>query len=102
MGKAHKRLKNQLKKQGKLEKKQKPHQGPCFIEGCKGRGGEIFHCRTCEALVAAGKKKEDDVFRLQVCTQHRDEALWLMKRHALLAHPFNILRATGAALKGQL
>jgi hypothetical protein len=100
MGKAHKRLKNQLKKQGKLVDKEKPHTGPCFFDGCDARGGEIIHCQTCEQLVEAGKRKAEHVFRVQHCVLHTEQAQAKAKAHALLAHPYNILRVTASILKG--
>ena len=84
------------------KKKEKPHRGPCFDDSCEERGGEIFHCITCEDLRDAGKKKPDEVFSIQCCVFHRDAAVDKIKRHALIAHPVNILRATVAGLKGNL
>jgi hypothetical protein len=100
MGKAHKREKNKLKQQGLLVDKERPHRGPCFVDGCENRGGEIVHCRTCEQLVEAGKRKPEHVFTVQHCALHTHEAQAKAKAHALLAHPYNILRVTASILKG--
>ena len=84
-------------------KKVKPHRGKCTAtKRCEERGGEMFHCVTCENLRDAGKLEDDKVFRIQTCVPHRDHAVVRMKRHALVAHPVNILRVTVAALKGEL
>lgn len=83
-------------------KKVEPHRGDCFDSECKERGGEKFHCITCESLRDAGKKKAGDVFVIQTCVIHRDKAIEKIKKHALVAHPVNILRATVAGLKGNL
>lgn len=100
MGKAFKRWKNRLRKEGKLKDKEPPHRGPC--EFCDERGGEILHCTTCEALVAAGKRKAGTEFTVQHCDGCREKAMSKIKAHTLLAHPYNILRVTAAALKGEL
>lgn len=85
------------------KKKPKPHRGSCNVtKTCKQRGGEMFHCRTCEELRDAGKKTDDEVYRVQFCVGHRDKGIAKIKRHALLAHPVNILRVTVAGLKGEL
>ena len=83
-------------------KKDKPHRGPCFAKECKERGGEIFHCITCEQLRDAGKKTDADVFRIQTCVLHRDKAIAKIKTHALVKHPVNIVKVTIAGLKGEL
>lgn len=95
---------------GKLERrarrkaaKQEPHRGDCTItKKCDQRGGEIFHCITCENLRDAGKRDADKVYTVQTCVAHRDKAIEKIKRHALISHPVNILRVTAAALKGEL
>jgi len=60
-------------------------------------------CLTCEALVAAGKKgkgPDDGVFQRKVCPLHRGMALEAVKKHALVAHPVNMLKMAVAVLKG--
>jgi hypothetical protein len=88
----------------KLQKKrEKPHRGRCTVaKKCKHRGGEIFHCITCEQLRDAGKKTDAEVFRIQTCVAHRDKAIAKIKTHALVKHPVNILKVTIAGLKGEL
>ncbi len=57
---------------------------------------------TCEQLRDAGKKTDAEVFTIQTCGLHRERALQIIKRHALVAHPINIVRATIAGLRGEL
>jgi hypothetical protein len=107
MGKAHKRWKNRQVKAGNLEKvkRQKGREfpvGACFEDKCHEVGGESFVCRTCEELVAAGKRKPEHVFRVQTCPKHREKAEAKVRAHAILAHPYNMLRVVGAGLKGEL
>lgn len=66
---------------------------------CRKRAKVIHECRTCIALKEAGKR--DEVFETTGCAQHAEEALQEIKKHALLAHPSNLLRASVAALKGE-
>lgn len=88
----------------------KPEKGPCFKvfkkeEGaesrCGNRGVIVHHCRICEDLAAAGKLKGEP-YKIQTCVHHHDEAVQEIKKHALVAHPVNLLRAGVAALKGEL
>ena len=101
MGKAYRQAKNKAKRAGFMRPDEPPHRGPCFVEGCEERGGQMFHCVTCEELAAKGKILEADVFRVQYCVNHAAEAEARIKRHALIAHPYNILRVAVAALKGE-
>lgn len=78
------------------KRKPKPLRDKCFVDGCKRRGGEKFTCRTCEGL---GRKKP---YELAACVLHREEALAKVKKHTLVKHPVNIVRATIAGLKGEL
>ncbi|MBT8453925.1 MAG: hypothetical protein KJO40_18330, partial [Deltaproteobacteria bacterium] len=59
-------------------------------------------CKTCEALVAQGKRKEEHVYQVQHCVLHTEQAVAKAKAHALLAHPYNLFYVTVAALKGKL
>lgn len=82
--------------------KPKRHRGPCYAQDCKRNGGIIHHCITCETLAEAGKIEETAIYRVQTCDHHAFKALQKIRKHALLAHPVNILRATVAGLKGDL
>jgi hypothetical protein len=87
------------------------HRGACFKEGCKDNGGTIHTCITCESLVAndLARRGEDygtlinheSVFKVQCCAKHYNDGLTKVKRHALTAHPVNILRVMAAGLKGE-
>jgi hypothetical protein len=60
-------------------------------------------CLTCEALALAGKPAKGpngEVFRRKVCPIHRGMALEAVKKHALVAHPVNMLKMAYAVLKG--
>jgi hypothetical protein len=54
----------------------------------------LHECLTCEGL---GR----EVFARQACDLHDAEALAEVKRHALVAHPINILRVLVAGLRGE-
>ena len=86
-----KRFKQRKKKAGVL--KLKKLKEPCSHEGCKARARMRMDCTSCEA-----KSKSTTVF---ACEKH----YWLLrdkfKAHVLKAHPWNIVRATGALLAGQ-
>lgn len=103
MGKAWKQQKNKQRKQPgfDLDEGHKPHRGDCYAKGCEERGGEMLHCATCDALVAAGKRLEP-AFTIQACIYHRFDALAKMKTHTMVGHPANIVRAVMAGLKGEL
>jgi hypothetical protein len=73
--------------------------GPCNIDGCRRKAKIKFDCLTCEALVEAGKTKT--AFAVRVCKPHGARGQQRIRRHALVAHPVNILRAGLAALKGE-
>ncbi len=90
----------------------KPHQGPCFKKGCQLNGSILHECLTCEKLeleAAASRGNEDEVgdldrsklFTIQACVVHSDEGLKKVRRHALTAHPANLLRVVAAGLKGE-
>jgi hydroxylamine reductase (hybrid-cluster protein) len=70
----------------------------CGHEGCKRRAKAKHECLTCEKLVEAGK--QDTVFFAAGCGHHAQEAIERIKKHALTAHPVNILRGVVAQLKG--
>lgn len=60
-------------------------------------------CKTCEALVEAGKPgkgPDGTVYRRKVCEVHRGAGLEDVKKHALAAHPLNIVRMAAAIIKG--
>jgi hypothetical protein len=71
----------------------------CDVDKCRRRAKVKYECRTCEALVAAGKAEA--VFIVNVCRPHSARGKLKIRRHALIAHPVNILRAGIAALKGE-
>lgn len=71
----------------------------CGHPGCRRRAKAKHECLTCEKLVAAGKS--ETVFFAAGCGEHANETIQRIKRHALTAHPVNILRAVGAQLKGE-
>jgi hypothetical protein len=70
--------------------------GMCVVDGCKRKAHPQgrFVCITCE------KKDEDPPFSLQACGPHSNAVLMMVRKHALSAHPVNILRATAAVIKG--
>lgn len=83
----------------------KTHRGPCFKKGCALNGGILHECLTCEKLsetsqVAHGEPIE--VFKVQACTVHSDEGLKRVRRHAVTAHPANLLGVIAAGLKGEV
>ena len=57
------------------------------------------HCVTCEKITA--KHPTHVPFSCKACRKHGEQALIAVKRHALTAHPSNLLRATVAALRGE-
>lgn len=69
--------------------------GPCFVEGCRRRARVQHECLTCEA------KNPDEIHTVKACRKHGARAMQAIRRHALVAHPVNLLRATAAALKGE-
>jgi len=71
----------------------------CDHPNCKRRAKSRRECLTCEKLVEAGKA--ESVFTLHACGYHQGNILERIKKHTLTAHPVNILRAMGAALKGE-
>jgi hypothetical protein len=95
MGKGYMRRRNKVV--------MKPHHGACFKEGCQENGGTIHTCLTCEKLAGAGGEAVlgTPIFIVQCCTTHYDEGLKRIKRHALTAHPVNLLRVMAAGLKGE-
>lgn len=86
---------------GMARKLAEPHKGPCFAKKCKQNGGTIHHCITCEELVRAGKLAAEDAFKVQCCAVHVHEGLKKVRRHAVTAHPANLLRVVAAGLRGE-
>ena len=70
-------------------------EGTCSFEGCERHAVQNHECLTCEA------KQKEEVFSLKTCPYHHEQIRARMKKHALTAHPVNILRAVVAGLKGQ-
>lgn len=85
----------------KLDKKKRPLRirHLCSHDGCGRRAMATRECITCEKLVEAGKRNA--VHTLHSCGLHQSEILEAMKKHVLVGHPSNIVRATVAALKGE-
>lgn len=75
-----------------------PHQGPCFRKGCKLNGGAIHTCITCEKIKEA---QPHEVFQIQCCRVHYYDGLKKVRRHAVTAHPANLLRVVAAGLRGE-
>jgi hypothetical protein len=68
----------------------------CSVSSGCNRKAQVKHeCLTCLKL------KAGTVFVVCGCRWHKAEALTIIKRHALTAHPVNMLRAGVAALKGE-
>lgn len=67
----------------------------CSHDDCRRRAKAKHECVTCEKLAS------EERFFLFSCAYHHEPVKARVKRHALVAHPVNILRATGAALKGE-
>lgn len=62
-------------------------------------------CLTCEQLLEAGKPAkgpDGQAFRHKVCLVHRGMALEAVRKHALVAHPVNLLKMVVAAVKGDV
>jgi hypothetical protein len=75
-------------------KRTKTITGKCGVVDCKRKARAKHACVTCEKL---GKPE----FAVKCCSEHFFPGLELLKKHALTAHPSNILGAMGAALKGE-
>lgn len=75
--------------------------GPCFFPGCTTNGGTIHHCVTCEKLAEVRSIPPSVVVRIQTCRKHNALAVKKIRKHALVAHPMNMLRVVVAGLKGE-
>lgn len=92
--------------------------GPCFKSGCRRPATGSHVCATCEKLFVekmkkkavaddvlleetAQKFKDKEIFNVLCCGDHWEEGLRRTKRHAVTAHPVNLLRVVGAGLKGE-
>lgn len=64
----------------------------CYVQDCATLG-DLIICVTCEKL---GKDTS-----WAACPAHWDQGVADMKKHALVGHPVNILRAVGAGLRGE-
>lgn len=62
---------------------------------CRRRAKVKHECITCIEL------GRETVFTVCACFFHADSALQDIKKHTLVAHPVNLLRAGIAALKGE-
>lgn len=67
--------------------------GPCYYEGCTKQGKRLHECVTCE--------KRGDVFRVQCCDEHYLAGRGVVRKHALVKHPANVLRVIAAGLRGE-
>lgn len=65
--------------------------GRCSYPECKAKARIQHDCLTCNS----------ETFRACKCEEHRIWAAEKIRRHALTAHPVNILRAMVAALRGE-
>lgn len=83
----------------KIKKKKPKITAKCSYDDCNRRAKAKHECITCEYLLDAGKV--ESVHTVYACGHHQAEGLAAMKRHALTAHPINIVRAAVAALKGE-
>jgi hypothetical protein len=92
---SNRRLLRAKRKKALKDYKKNRDVGTCFHNGCPLNGDETFHCSTCEELE---KKKP---YRIQTCSLHRADAVAKIKRHVLVKHPSNLLKATGAVLAGR-
>lgn len=79
---------------------QKDDHGRCQHDDCTRKARATHHCATCEVLKRAGKRP--DVESVSFCHQHQEWATASIRRHALVKHPINLLRAGVASLKGEL
>lgn len=76
-------------------------QGACFKKKCRRKSVGHLECLTCEKLAAHAKIKVDEIHTVHACDVHWTEGVAAARKHALTGHPANILRAVGAALKGE-
>lgn len=81
-----------------LKKRLKPR---CSFEGCTRRSKQTHECLTCIRLHEEGELKEEKPMVVHSCWRHTGQVIEELKRHALIKHPSNIVRATVAALKGE-
>lgn len=68
--------------------------GQCFIEGCHRKAKVAHECLTCEKL-------DKPIHTVKACRIHQARAMQAIRRHALVAHPVNLVRAIVATLKGE-
>lgn len=71
--------------------------GPCSRKNCDRRAKIELHCKTCDDLAVQKGRKLHSV---KACREHGEWAIAKIKRHSLVAHPLNLLRATTHALGG--
>ena len=69
--------------------------GTCSDPKCHARATSRHECQTCERLGL-------EVFEVTPCSAHYESELQRIKRHAMVGHPVNLLRAAIAGLKGEL
>jgi hypothetical protein len=65
----------------------------CDHDECHRRAKAKHECLTCE--------KQEKAFAVHACGHHADWGTQTIKRHALVKHPVNLLRAVGHQLKGE-
>lgn len=103
---ARKIRRRDLAKQRKIDR---AHYGTCDATleeaplGCELDATSEHVCLTCEKLVAegrAGKGPDGGIYRRKVCPLHRGAALEAVRKHALVAHPINILKMAVAVVRG--
>jgi len=75
--------------------RKREYQGPCAHSDCEANAYSKASCITCEELGA--QKPAGYAF----CLAHQDWAIAKIKKHALVKHPVNIVRAVAAGLRGE-
>lgn len=81
----------------KIKPKKRRLSSPCDF--CKRRAKAKHECITCDWLKKDGKT--DAIFTVHACGHHQEEGMAKIRKHALVAHPINLIRAAIAALKGE-
>lgn len=104
-----------MRKLRRATKTKKPRP-PCSYKDCLFKSAQTQECLTCEQLIEVGrcpackrslqagqcaKCGEAKAFTVHYCALHALPVQRDMRRHVYTKHPFNIARATLAALKGE-
>jgi hypothetical protein len=75
--------------------------GTCSKPKCKRNAFSKFSCKTCEALLDEGRLCAGNVVEYLFCSSHQDWAVERIKRHTMIGHPANVMRAIAAGLRGE-